>query len=239
MPLGLELRRARIAGRTALQRAQSVFDVFDGEVTSAATPFGELDPETALCGHLLTRDHTAPTPVSVALPALTALLEISRGVSQVLLTGNAAPAGPDTPSLAAARHTAAYQLRCAASRVRLTETVLTRLREVENLLGVEVVDDAMREAAAGDDIDSVLTPGARICFTGTALDSDGREVPREQMERLAAAAGLAPVKSVTKTRCEVLVTAEKGTQSGKARKAVELGKTVFTADEFFAWLEAR
>jgi hypothetical protein len=239
MPLGLELRRARIAGRTALQRAQSVFDVFDGEVTSAATPFGEPDPETALCGHLLTRDHTAPTPVSVALPALTALLEISRGVSQVLLTGNAAPAGPDTPWLAAARHTAAYQLRCAASRVRLTETVLSRLREVENLLGVEVVDEAMREAAAGDDIDSVLTPGARICFTGTALDSDGREVPREQMERLAAAAGLAPVKSVTKTRCEVLVTAEEGTQSGKARKAVELGKTVVTADEFFAWLETR
>jgi hypothetical protein len=239
MPLGLELRRARIAGRTALQRAQSVFDVFDGEVTSAATPFGEPDPETALCGHLLTRDHTAPTPVSVALPALTALLEISRGVSQVLLTGNAAPAGPDTPWLAAARHTAAYQLRCAASRVRLTETVLTRLREVENLLGVEVVDEAMLEAAAGDDIDSVLTPGARICFTGTVLDSDGREVPREQMERLAADAGLAPVKSVTKTRCEVLVTAEEGTQSGKARKAVELGKTVFTADEFFAWLERR
>jgi ATP-dependent DNA helicase PIF1 len=32
------------------------------------------------------------------------------------------------------------------------------------------------------------------------------------------------------------VTAEAGTQSGKARKAQEYGKAVFSADEFFAWL---
>jgi ATP-dependent DNA helicase PIF1 len=44
---------------------------------------------------------------------------------------------------------------------------------------------------------------------------------------------------VTKTRCEVLVTAEAGTQSGKARKALEYGKAVFTADEFFAWVADR
>ena len=47
-----------------------------------------------------------------------------------------------------------------------------------------------------------------------------------------------PVKTVSKTRCDVLVTAEAGTQSGKARKAMEYGKPVFTADEFFAWLSA-
>ena len=59
------------------------------------------------------------------------------------------------------------------------------------------------------------------------------------MESLAASAGLVPVKSVSKTRCDVLVTAEAGTQSGKARKAVEYGKPVFCADEFFAWLATR
>lgn len=56
---------------------------------------------------------------------------------------------------------------------------------------------------------------------------------------MAATAGLKPVRSVTKTRCEVLVTAEAGTQSGKARKAQEYGKPVFTAEEFFAWLADR
>jgi hypothetical protein len=59
------------------------------------------------------------------------------------------------------------------------------------------------------------------------------------MERLAVAAGLTPVQSVTKTRCDVLVTAEAGTQSGKARKAMEYGKPVFCADDFFAWLASQ
>ena len=59
------------------------------------------------------------------------------------------------------------------------------------------------------------------------------------MEKLATSAGLTPVKTVSKTRCDVLVTAEAGTQSGKARKAQEYGKPVFNADEFLAWLAAR
>jgi NAD-dependent DNA ligase len=121
----------------------------------------------------------------------------------------------------------------------LTDTVFARLREAEKLLGVPVVDASVEAALAGDDVATVLVAGARVCFTGTALDSDGREVPRERMERMAADAGLAPVKSVTKTRCEVLVTAEAGTQSGKARKAVELGKPVLSADQFFAWVTTR
>jgi hypothetical protein len=66
-------------------------------------------------------------------------------------------------------------------------------------------------------------------------DSAGQIVERWEMEQLAASAGLTPVQSVTKTRCEVLVTAEAGTQSGKARKAQEYGKPVFTADEFLEW----
>jgi hypothetical protein len=37
----------------------------------------------------------------------------------------------------------------------------------------------------------------------------------------------------------VLVTAEAGTQSGKARKAQEYGKPVFSADDFFAWLAGK
>jgi len=67
------------------------------------------------------------------------------------------------------------------------------------------------------------------------VQSAGQIVERWEMEQLAVSAGLTPVKSVTKTRCEVLVTAEAGTQSGKARKAQEYGKSVFTADEFLAW----
>lgn len=59
------------------------------------------------------------------------------------------------------------------------------------------------------------------------------------MEELAASVGLKPVASVTKKRCEVLVTAEAGSQSGKTRKALEYGKAVFTAEEFLAWSAKR
>ena len=40
-----------------------------------------------------------------------------------------------------------------------------------------------------DDIGSVLTPGVRICFTGTAQDSAGQIVERWEMEQLAETAG--------------------------------------------------
>ncbi|MEE6288792.1 hypothetical protein V2J52_14150 [Georgenia sp. MJ173] len=42
---------------------------------------------------------------------------------------------------------------------------------------------------------------------------------REEMTGLATDCGLVPVPSVTKTKCDVLVVAEVGTQSAEARKA--------------------
>lgn len=111
----------------------------------------------------------------------------------------------------------ADQLRAAASRALLPDDVVTRLHEASALLGVDVVSGAV--TVARHDIGSALVPGVRICFTGTALDPVGRVVEREEMERLAASAGLAPVRSVTKTRCEVLVTAEAGMRTEVSRSA--------------------
>jgi ATP-dependent DNA helicase PIF1 len=133
----------------------------------------------------------------------------------------------------------AGQLRTAASRVRLTDESMARLREAEKLLGVEIIDASIELDLSGGDIATVLVPGARVCFTGEARNAAGQELSRHQMEEIAAAAGLTPVKSVTKTKCDVLVTAEVGSQSGKAGKAHEFGKPVFCADEFLTWVEAR
>jgi len=232
MPLGVELR-GRVSGRTALERAQSALaahSASDSEQGSSA--FDEPEPAESISGLLVSRDHSVRTPAADHLPGLSALLRVSRDIGAVLLgaspTGVVEASGP-------ARQSVADQLSAAASRVQLPAVVVERLREASRLLGVEIVAESTR---FDDDIDSVLTPGVRICFTGTAQDSAGRTVEREQMEQLAESAGLKPVKSVTKTRCEVLVTAEAGTQSGKARKAQEYGKPVFTADEFLAWVSS-
>lgn len=241
MPLGVDLPRSAVrpAGGTALEQAMSTLAAFteSGAGASGSTPFG--DPPESLSGHLLTRSHTVPTPTAAALPALSALLAVSRQIGPALLgTRHRVEDLPVTPWIAAARHSVADQLRAAVGRVHLTDEVVARLRAAQRLLDVEIVDDAVESAMTGTDIESVLVPGARVCFTGTAQDAAGREVPREEMMRFAEAAGLAPVKTVTKTRCEVLVTAEVGTQSGKARKAHELGKPVISADEFLAWVKS-
>ena len=233
MPLGVELRGARVSGRTALERAQSALAAHGGsDSEEGSSAFEEPEPAESISGLLVSRDHSVRTPASDHLPGLSALLRVSRDVGAVLL-GGAPSGGLDTSWDAAARQSVADQLRTAASRVQLPAVVVERLRQASRLLGVEIISESM--CLELDDIGSVLTPGVRICFTGTVQDSAGQIVERWEMEQLAASAGLTPVQSVTKTRCEVLVTAEAGTQSGKARKAQEYGKPVFTADEFLEW----
>jgi hypothetical protein len=71
---------------------------------------------------------------------------------------------------------------------------------------------------------SLLTPGLRVCFTGTVVRGDGAIVFREEMEKLALDHGLLLSTNMTKTKTDVLVVAESGTQSGKAKKAAQFGK---------------
>ncbi len=236
MPLGVELRRARVRDGTALERAQAALMAHGGADTEdGSSAFEEPEPTESASGLLVSRDHSVPTPRADHLPALSALLEVSRDVGAVVL-GEPASAFDDaseSPWAAAARQSVADQLRATAMRAQLPAEVGARLQEASKLLRVEIVLESV--CLERDDIAEVLVPGARICFTGTAQDALGRIVERWEMEDLAESAGLRPVKSVSKTRCEVLVTAEAGSQSGKARKALEYGKPVFTAEEFLAW----
>ena len=246
MPLGADVPKAALGAEhrrgmqasTALERALVALEAFSSasSMDASSSAFDEPETSESFSGHLVSRTPDVPTPDSVHLPGLSALLDVSRSVGALLLALDAAREGVDTPWHAAARHSVADQLRAAASRAPLTIESLARLRAVEESLGVAIIDEAVEAALVGDDIAGVLVPGARVCFTGTAEDGDGRVVAREEMERLAVAAGLAAVPSVTKTRCEVLITAEVGSQSGKARKAREWGKPVFSAAEFLAWL---
>lgn len=244
MPLGIELRGAGVTGDTALQRARSALERLDTvDRDAGSSPFEEPGEADALAGILVSRDPDAATPTAEHLPALSALLRISRGLGSILLGTTRAdevlPAG-ETDWEHAARRTAADQLLLAATRTRLPEQVLARLRDALGALGAGELGAGLAPTASmTDTIAAVLVPGARICFTGTAVDGQGRMVDRDEMERMAASAGLAPVRSVTKTRCEVLVIAEAGSQSGKARKAQEYGKPVFTVDEFLGWIARR
>jgi ATP-dependent DNA helicase PIF1 len=241
MPLGLAVS-GRAVAPSALGRAQAALDAHarSSDDDGGASAFDEPEPSESVSGLLVSRDGDAPTPAAGHLPGLSALLRVSRDVSAIVLRGMTAREvhrAAETPWIAAARQSVADQLCAAASRATLTDTVVERLMQAEAFLRAEIISGAC--ILDRHDIDAALAPGARICNTGTAQDAAGRFVERDEMEWLARKAGLAPVKSVTKTRCEVLVTAEVGSQSGKARKAQEYGKPVFSADEFFAWLAGK
>ena len=146
------------------------------------------------------------------------------------LAGLCLPAGAGTAAdgavAAVVRAVVTERLMAAAARTTaLPAVMLARLRVLEGVLGIAVVDAIVAATTAGRDaIEDVLCRGARVCFTGTAVDAGGLTWDRDQMKAAAAARGLVPVPSVTKSKCDALVVAEVGTQSGKARKAKELGE---------------
>lgn len=73
--------------------------------------------------------------------------------------------------------------------------------------------------------DARLTPGDRIVFTGDM------ETPRPELEAAAKAAGLRVVGSVSRLT-KILVAADPASESGKARKAREVGTPIVTEHVF-------
>lgn len=233
LPIGVPAR-GRVVGRTAVERARSALALAEGVDGGSASAF-DVAEELPDAGMLVSRDDVEP-PSTTALPMLSAYLELSRRLGPLLLGHEGHEALPEGSDAAAAREVIAAQLRAAAVATPLTPEVVRRLRAVESALGLEILDEEVLAESARPEIASVLVAGTRVCFTGTIHTPGGRVIERDEAHRMATRAGLTPVANVSKTRCDVLVVAEMGTQSGKARKALELGKPVFSADEFLGWL---
>lgn len=103
------------------------------------------------------------------------------------------------------------------------------LSKIATALGVH--DVAMPELSEIPEIGEIKR-GQRVCFTGTAIDFEGKIIDRETLERLAAQAGLQPVNSVTKKACELLVASDSASTSSKARKARDYGIPVIDVETF-------
>lgn len=115
------------------------------------------------------------------------------------------------------------------------ETVVNRIRGVERYYGVSVLPDDV-ELGGPVDVDDVLVPGARICFSGSVSSIVSGELSKADLHLMAEARGLVAVQNLTKSKTDVLVVAEAGTQSKKARDAARWGKSVVVAEEFLAWV---
>ncbi|WP_328393694.1 DEAD/DEAH box helicase [Nocardia sp. NBC_00416] len=131
----------------------------------------------------------------------------------------------------------AEHLHATTAKIRPDDDTRALLRDLERRLGYPLL--APEHAQTSDDIAVVLVPGARVCFTGRFTDDTGNLWDRTELELLAQQYRLVPVATVTKTKCEALIAAEVGTQSGKAKQAVKFAKPIFAAQQFLTWAQSQ
>lgn len=239
LPLGIDVRAGAgvRAGGSALERARAALAA-QAPADDGSTPFADPAHDG---GYLLSREAAGMPDHEPTAAGVIAAGQILGG--QILggqflgRGGTAISAGGWRDALAqAAKQLRAAVESTAAAGTALPGDLLSRLRSAEATLGADLTG-GLGCAPSGPDIATVLVPGTRVCFTGNAVTAQGDVVSREAILEMATATGLAPVASVTKSKCDALVTAEPGSQSGKARQAARYGKPVFSAAEFFAWAE--
>lgn len=114
------------------------------------------------------------------------------------------------------------------------QELVNQLRSVEKHFGVQILPAGF-EVAAEMTAETVLLPGSRVCFTGEVVSPVYGVFGRDDMNQLAEKRGLVVSANMTKTKTDVLVVAERGTQSGKARKAAQWAKPVLAAEDFLEW----
>lgn len=236
LPLGINLEhdrlsideRTEITAGSALRRARGALAAFHRIGGDGGSSFAAIDSEDAMT-YLLTRDDLRPPRTT---PALGALLEVSRNISSAVIKGELRVAAPGADNDAVRSAVAARLASVASKSAGLSPTIMERLSLLEPLLGDGLADSLVHSADV--DLSTTVFKGGRVCFTGDAVDANGRSISRAEIERYANQIGLVPVGNVSKTKCDLLVVAELGTQSGKARNAAKWGKPVISVAQFLA-----
>ena len=90
------------------------------------------------------------------------------------------------------------------------------------------------EIIASDEKLPPVQSGLRVCFTGAAKDSEGVDLTRDFMHEVAISKGFIPVDSVTKKSCDLLVSADVNSMSGKTKKARNYGIPVMSVGDFIS-----
>ncbi|TWT41466.1 DNA polymerase III subunit epsilon [Thalassoglobus neptunius] len=114
----------------------------------------------------------------------------------------------------------------------ITEDEHALIKKVADLLDVN--DFEIPRVTAKCSTDGAIKLGARVCFTGSATDSAGNKISRDDLEMFAAKMGLNPIKSVSKKGCDLVVAADPSTNSGKAKKARGFGIPIISIQDFLS-----
>jgi len=195
-------------GRHALERARAGRRVLPTRTQRirAASAFDEPEASESFSGTSSSRNPEMDTGIG-SLPGLSALLDVSRRVGATVLglAGTTTVAGHSVHLAPGNRWPT---IACRRFAGAMTVEAVGRLARGRRVAGSGDHRDRSRRRSQADDIAAILVrvPGVlhRHCRrTLGAASSSG-----DEMQRLAASAGLVAVPSVTKTRCEHLITAE-------------------------------
>jgi ATP-dependent DNA helicase PIF1 len=107
-----------------------------------------------------------------------------------------------------------------------------RIEQAARILGLNA---PLMPETGSTPISEFLFEGAKVCFTGSATDAKGKSLDRGELESIAKALGLTPVATVTIKGCDAVIAADASSMSGKAKKARDLGKPVFSVADFMTW----
>ncbi|MDK8660298.1 MULTISPECIES: AAA family ATPase [unclassified Corynebacterium] len=99
--------------------------------------------------------------------------------------------------------------------------------------GSQVAEVENNVARAAD----VLSPGTRVAFRGSTIIDNQLYPQGPVLQEFCAGLGLVYKQSVTKTRCDVLVTDDLTAQDGKASLAVRYNKPLVKREDFAAWAQ--
>lgn len=231
--------RKALTARTALSRAKAQLAVFQrlGLEDRRAGPFDDRDLDTSVT-FLLTRDPGTPVPQPTHMPIMAGLAQVSRELSAVVLDGAiATQVRSSSEGIDDIRAVVGQVLsEKAEGMLPLPTTIADHLAQLDELLGTSLEIANRQSATKTASIENTLRSGVTFYISGTPHTASGGRIAKSEIAAMAAGRGLVYVDSFGKKACDVLVVAEEGSQSSKARKAVGWGMPVFSLQQFWQWL---
>lgn len=206
--------RRMIHSGSALDRARAVQAVY--QRTAQTAPVHPYEPNARGPGFFVSRN---PDLCDDMTSASTLVTYLACGYDTSVLS-------PEPDSLTAV----SQMLTTKLTGVRLAQSSEALLADFNDHGG----SAEYLSATSTPEISTILAPGARVCFTGTAVH-DNAVWERSALEDRAESLGLVPVKNVTKTRCDALIAADVTTMSNKAKNAAKWSKPIFSISQFLTW----